>query len=82
VQRSVENKKASVSVNSPLAVGLQEVRFIKASILFSTKQLNTAAAAATNQIPTQAKPASFRSCKLGSPGMAKTMPINAQKTIN
>jgi hypothetical protein len=35
-------------------VGRQAVRFILASMVFSTTQLNAAAAPATNQIPAQA----------------------------
>jgi hypothetical protein len=65
-----------------LAVGRQAVRFMRASMCFSTMQLNAAAAPATNQMPKQAMPAKRTSAQLGQPGTANTMPIKAQNTIN
>ncbi len=41
-------------VSSPLAVGRQDVRFMRASMCCSTTQLNAAAAPDTNQMPKQA----------------------------
>ena len=51
---TAENSKVSRSLNSPLAVGRHEVRFMRASMAFSTMQLNAAAAPETNQMPKQA----------------------------
>jgi hypothetical protein len=52
------------------------------SIVFSTKQLNAAAAPATNQTPKLAKAMRCHSSHVGSPGTANTMPISAQKTMS
>ena len=65
-----------------LAVGRQAVRFILASMPFSTMQLNAAAAPATSQMPAQANSASRISAQAGAPGTASTMPISAQNTMS
>ena len=52
--KTAENSKVSRSLNSPLAVGRHEVRFMRASMAFSTIQLKAAAAPETNQIPKHA----------------------------
>ena len=54
-QRSAENTSACVSLSWPRAVGRQAVRFILASMPFSTRQLNAAAAPATSQMPIDAR---------------------------
>jgi hypothetical protein len=77
-----ENNSVSTSLNSPLAVGLQDVRFMRESMPFSTKQLKAAAAPETNQIPKQANNPNSNSGPDGTPGTASTMPINAQKTMS
>jgi hypothetical protein len=51
-------------------------------MLFSIKQLNAAAAPATNQMPTQATKPNQTSAQLGTPGTAKTIPISAQNTMS
>jgi len=80
--RSAENTSACRSLSSPRAVGRQAVRFIFASMPFSTRQLKAAAAPATSQMPMQATTARFTSAHEGSPGTASTMPISAQNTIS
>lgn len=79
---SAEKTRVCLSLSSPRAVGRQAVRFIFASMPFSTRQLNAAAAPATSQMPMQATAASFTSPHDGSPGMASTIPISAQNTIS
>jgi len=71
-----------LSLSSPLAVGRQAVRFILASMPFSTMQLKAAAAPATSQMPRQASKPTLTSAHDGTPGTAKTMPIKAQKTMS
>ena len=67
----------------PVVVGIrQAVRFMRASICFSTKQLKAAAAPATSQMPTHATAMRASSCPSGKPGTAKIMPMKAQKTIS
>ena len=77
---------ANVSVcqsdSSPLAVARHAVRRILASMLFSTRQLNTAAAPATSQMPKDAIAIAARSAGVGTPGTASTMPMSAQKTMS
>lgn len=80
--KTVENIKACASESSPVAVGRHAVRRILASRVFSTKQLNAAAAPATNQIPKQAQKMRSQASNEGKPGMAKTMPIKAQNTMS
>jgi hypothetical protein len=80
--RTAANVSVCVSDNSPLAVGRQDVRFILASMPFSTRQLNAAAAPATSQMPMPASSAWRRSAGAGMPGTASTMPMTAQNTIN
>ncbi|MNT67387.1 hypothetical protein D3C72_2055230 [compost metagenome] len=53
-----------------------------ASIWRSTKQLNAAAAAETNQMPRQATAIWPNCARVGRPGTASTMPIRAQNTIS
>ena len=74
-----EKASALPGVSSPVAVGRQAVRFIRASMRCSTRQLNAAAAAATSQMPTIAAIATRQS---GMPGVASSMPITAQNTIS
>jgi len=58
------------------------VRFILASMVFSTRQLNAAAAPATSQMPRQAT-SIWRNCPPeGQPGTASTMPMRAQNTMS
>jgi len=82
VHSKAENTSDWRSLNSPLAVGRQAVRFILASMPFSTRQLKAAAAPATSQMPSEATAASHTSDRLGTPGTASTMPIKAQNTIS
>src|SRR5574343_432416 len=77
-----ENSSAWRSLSWPLAVGRQAVRFILASMDFSTKQLNAAAAAATSQMPTQPQKPCTHWADVGMPGTARTMPISAQNTMS
>ena len=77
-----ENSKVWRLDSSPRAVGRQAVRFMRASILCSTRQLKAAAAPATSQIPAQATTMRNSSAADGRPGTAKTMPISAQKTMS
>ena len=57
----------------PVVVGIrQAVRFMRASIPRSTRQLKAAAAAATSQMPAQAASIIFQSCQPGTPGTAST----------
>ena len=77
-----EKTKVSASDNSPFAVGRHAVRFMTASIFFSTMQLKAAAAPATNQMPTHDHRPNCTSSQVGTPGTASTMPIKAQKTIS
>jgi len=76
---SAENVRVWVSVSCPLAVGRHAVRAMRASMPCSTRQLNAAAAAATNQMPTVAGNATLQS---GRPGVASSMPITAQNTMS
>ena len=82
MQSAPENRRVCRFPNSPLAVGRQAVRFILASMPFSTMQLKAAAAPATSQMPRQATRASLTWAHEGTPGTASTMPISAQNTIN
>ena len=66
-------------VSSPRGSGRRRVRAISASIFCSTRQLNAAAAPATSAMPTVAKNTMRGG---GSPGVARNMPITAQKTIS
>ena len=77
-----EKLKVNRRLSSPLAVARQAVRFILASICCSTKQLKAAAAPATNQMPAVAAKITPHCGPDGKPGMAKAMPITAQKTIS
>jgi hypothetical protein len=79
---TTEKSSACQSLSSPRAVGRQAVRFILASMPFSTRQLKAATAAATSQIPRQASAPWRTSAQLGKPGTASTMPMKAQNTIN
>ena len=79
---AAENVSACMSDSWPLAVGRQEVRFILASMVFSTRQLKAAAAPATSQMPAQATPMVSSSAPVGRPGTASTMPMRAQNTIS
>ena len=63
----------------PAAVPRLAVRSILASTCCSIKQLMAKAAAANNQIPTVAQATLDRS---GKPGVARNIPITAQKTAN
>ncbi|MNT32768.1 hypothetical protein D3C72_1686660 [compost metagenome] len=79
---SAENTSACMSLSCPRAVGRQAVRFILASMPFSTRQLNAAAAPATSQMPRQASTPRCTSAHDGRPGTASTMPMSAQNTIS
>src|SRR5690625_1231365 len=63
----------------PRAVARRAVRAMRASTSCSIRQLMANAAAANNQIPMVA---SNTRRGLGKPGLAKNMPITAQKTAN
>ena len=82
LQSAAENTSACMLESSPRAVGRQEVRCMRASICFSTRQLKAAAAAATSQMPAQDTAMCSHCWALGQPGTASTMPISAQKTIS
>jgi len=58
------------------------VRFIRASIWRSTRQLKAAAAPATSQMPMQATAMCTHWAAVGRPGTASTMPMKAQNTIS
>ena len=79
---AAENASACRSDSCPLAVGRQAVRFILASMVFSTRQLKAAAAPATSQMPAQATAMVSNWDAVGRPGTASTMPISAQNTIS
>ncbi len=79
---TAENTSACRSLSSPRAVGRQAVRFMRASMPFSTRQLKAAAAPATNQMPALASTMRSASAQLGTPGTASTMPIRAQNTMS
>ena len=80
--RMIENVSVWKSLSCPLAVGRQAVRFILASMFFSTRQLKAAAAPETSQMPRHATRASLTSAQVGTPGTASTMPMSAQNTIS
>ena len=82
IPKTAEKSRVCTSLRSPRAVGRQDVRFILASMLFSTMQLKAAAAPDTSQIPKLAIVAVTTSLIPGTPGTAKTMPIRAQKTMS
>ncbi len=82
VHRMAEKASACWLLSSPRAVGRQEVRFMRASIWRSTRQLKAAAAPATSQMPRQASAMCSHWSALGQPGTASTMPISAQNTIS
>ena len=67
------------AVSSPLGSGRRRVRAISASTFCSTRQLNAAAAPATRAMPIVAKNTTPAG---GSPGVARNMPMTAQKTIS
>src|SRR3989344_4591113 len=71
-----------VRLSSPLAVGRQAVRFIRASMPCSIRQLKAAAEPATSQMPMQAATALSASAAVGMPGTASSMPMTAQKTMS
>ena len=71
-----------VRPNSPRAVGRHAVRFMRASMPCSIRQLKAAAAPATNQMPMQAATARTPSSAVGTPGTASSMPMTAQKTMS
>ena len=63
-------------------MGRQAVRFMRASMPCSIRQLKAAAAPATSQMPAQAATARNASAWVGTPGTASSMPMNAQKTMS
>ena len=82
IPKTAENNRVCASLRSPRAVGRHEVRFILASMLFSTMQLKAAAAPETSQMPRLAIAAVTTSSIPGTPGTASTIPISAQKTMS
>ena len=84
IQATIDAEKASAcrSDSSPRAVGRQAVRFMRASMPRSTRQLNAAAAPATNQMPRLASAMCPHWAPVGMPGTASTMPMKAQKTMS
>src|SRR2546421_7451017 len=73
------NISACCVVSSPRGSGRARVRAILASIFCSTRQLITAAAAATRAMPSVPNSIGFNG---GKPGTARNMPITAVNTIS
>jgi hypothetical protein len=63
-------------------VGRQAVRFMRASMPCSTRQLKAAAAPATSQMPGTGRAPCAALAPVGTPGTASSMPITAQKTMS
>src|SRR5580765_1123077 len=79
---AAEKVSVCALLRSPFAVGRQAVRFMRASMCRSTRQLKAAAALATSQMPTVAASTTPQAPRLGQPGTASSMPMAAQNTIS
>jgi len=79
---SAENARVCGRLSSPLAVARQAVRFMRASMPSSIRQLKAAAAPATSQMPAMAASIVSDWASVGRPGTARAMPMAAQNTMS